>query len=549
MKKKIFQSIMLVAGGVLLASLVIIMGFLYDYFGSVEERQLENQMELAAQGVETGGKTYLEGLSAARYRLTWVDADGTVLYDTRAEAETMENHAGRQEIAEALENAEGKSQRYSTTLLEKTLYYAQRLPDGTVLRISVSHATAWLLALGMLQPVLLVLLLALILSGVLAGQVSGRIMEPLNRLDLDKPLENEEVYEELAPLLGRINRQRRQIERQLRELQRKNDEFTQITRSMNEGLVLLNQKGVIVSINPAALRLFHGEEDCVGKDFLTLERSSEVSEAIQTALAEGRSEILLKRGEREYQLDVGRIESGGAVVGAVLLAFDVTERSFAERSRREFTANVSHELKTPLQSILGSAELMENGLVKAEDMPRFVGHIRSEAERLMTLIGDVIRLSQLDESAPLPMEEVDLREIAREAAETLQAAAEEKSVTLRVIGDAVPLQSVPGLLREIVFNLCDNAIRYNTEGGSVEVRVESRGRGARLTVTDSGVGIPPEQQERVFERFYRVDKSRSSATGGTGLGLSIVKHAVQYLGGRIELRSQVGKGTTVEVEL
>lgn len=546
MTKKIFQSIMLVAGAVLIASLTIIMGCLYDYFGGVVERQLGEALTLAARGVEQNGPDYLNGLEASRYRLTWVSPKGDVIYDTQADAGSMENHANREEIQTALESREGGSSRYSATLLERTLYQALRLDDGSVLRISASHATAWVLALGMLQPILIVLVVALILSGIFAGQVSKRVMEPLNRLDLEQPLENH-VYEELSPLLTRINQQRRQIDRQTRELQRKNDEFTQITHNMAEGLVLLNQKGTILNINPAAMKLFGMDSSCVEKDFLTVERSLDVSHAVQAALTDGHSELRLEREGREYRLIISRIESDGAAVGAVLLTFDISEQAFAERNRREFTANVSHELKTPLQSIMGSAELIENGLVAPEDMPRFVGRIRTEAERLVTLIEDIIRLSQLDEAQELPVEEIDLLAVAKEAVEVLQNAAREKNITVSVTGKAIHIQSVRRLVYEIVYNLCDNAIKYNRDDGSVEIDLRQDERGTVLAVKDTGIGIPVEHQGRVFERFYRVDKSHSKESGGTGLGLSIVKHAVQYLGGTIKLESVPEKGTVIQV--
>lgn len=408
MTRKIFLSIMAAAAVVLLCSVLIIMGCLYDYFGGVQERQLEDELALAQTGVECSGKTYLKALEGESYRLTWIAPSGEVLFDSQADESSMENHAQREEVRQALESGEGQSSRYSSTLLEKTIYYAKKLTDGSVLRISISRATAGVLVMGMLQPMLVVLAAALILALVLAKRISARIVAPLNRLDLEKPLEND-TYEELSPLLTRINQQRRQIDTQLRTLQQKKDEFAQITASMNESLVLMNEKGTVLSINPAARELFHAEPDCVGQDFLTVERNHEISCAIRRALEEGHAELRVERGGREYQLDISRIESEGTVIGAVLLAFDVTEQAFAERNRREFTANVSHELKTPLQSIMGSAELIENGLVKQEDMPRFVGHIRTEAARLVTLIEDIIRLSQLDEGGELPFEPVDLK--------------------------------------------------------------------------------------------------------------------------------------------
>ena len=546
MTRKIFLSIMAAAAVVLLCSVLIIMGCLYDYFGGVQERQLEDELALAQTGVECSGKTYLKALEGESYRLTWIAPSGEVLFDSQADESSMENHAQREEVRQALETGEGQSSRYSSTLLEKTIYYAKKLTDGSILRISISRATAGVLVMGMLQPMLVVLAAALILALVLAKRISARIVAPLNRLDLEKPLEND-TYEELSPLLTRINQQRRQIDVQLRTLQQKKDEFDQITASMNESLVLMNEKGTVLSINPAARALFHAEPDCVGQDFLTVERSHEISCAIRRALEEGHAELRVERGGREYQLDISRIESEGTVIGAVLLAFDVTEQAFAERNRREFTANVSHELKTPLQSIMGSAELIENGLVKQEDMPRFVGHIRTEAARLVPLIEDIIRLSPLDEGGELPCEPVELKKLAEEAAASLASAAAEKQVTIRVHGDDRQITTVRRLASEIIYNLCDNAVKYNREGGSVDVTIDGTAHGAVVTVQDTGIGIPPKHQSRVFERFYRVDKSHSRQSGGTGLGLSIVKHAVQYLGGRIELESQPGKGTTMRV--
>ena len=546
MTKKIFQSILLVAGAVLLASLLIIMGFLYSYFGGVEENQLRDELSLAAAAVEDGGTDYLSQLTADRCRLTWIAADGSVLYDTKTDAESLENHASRAEVSQALATGTGESTRYSSTLMEKTMYYAQRLDDGTVLRISISRATVGMIAVGMLQPLLLVLIVALILSGVLARRLSRRIVDPLNSLDLEHPLDND-AYEELSPLLKRIHHQHVEIRTQLRELREKTDEFTQITGSMREGLVLLDEHGDILSINAAAQALFGADAQCVGRDFLTIERSHEISAAIQAAAADGHSEVRAERAGRVYQFDISRITSDGKFLGTVILAFDITEQEFAERNRREFTANVSHELKTPLQGIIGSAELIENGMVKPEDLPRFVGHIHAEAARLVTLIDDIIRLSQLDEGDAMPTEPVDLLAVSQEAAENLHDAAAARDVMVSVTGQPAVLPGVRRLIYEIVYNLCDNAIKYNRDGGRVDVTVAADAGGSSITVADTGIGIAPEHQARVFERFYRVDKSHSKASGGTGLGLSIVKHAVQYHHGRIELESTPGTGTTIRV--
>ena len=548
MNRKIFRSIMAVAGAVLLASLLVIMASLYGYFGGVQEDQLRDELSLAAVSVEDSGEDYLRQVSSDRFRLTWIAGDGTVLYDTRADGESMENHGDRAEVKQALAQGEGESIRYSSTLLRQTVYCAKRLSDGTVLRISVSRATAGVLALGMFQPILLVLIVALVLSALLAGRLSRRIVEPLNSLDLEHPLDSD-AYEELSPLLNRINRQNRQITEQVKQLRRRTDEFEQITASMGEGLVLLDNGGRVLSLNPAARKLFAADESCVGQDFLTVDRSREMSEAIRRAMEQGRSEIRAHRGDKTYQFDITRIDSQGDVLGAVILAFDITERESGERLRREFTANVSHELKTPLQGIIGSAELIENGMVKPEDMPRFIGHIRGEAQRMVALIGDIIRLSQLDEGEEMPREDVDLLEVARRAAEQLDTTAQARKIAVTVDGQPTAVNGVRQLLYEVIYNLCDNAIKYNVDGGSVRMTVSGDGANACVTVADTGIGIPLEQQTRVFERFYRVDKSHSKASGGTGLGLSIVKHAVQYHGGSISLNSRPGEGTTVRVWL
>ena len=550
MTKKIFSSIMLTAACVLLASMITIVGFLRDYFGGIEESGLREELGIAAVGVEDEGTDYLAALPDGQRRFTWIAADGSVIYDTKADADSLENHSDREEFKAALETGAGESVRYSNTLMQKTMYAARRLDDGTVLRVSVSTATVGALLLGVTQPMLAVLAAALILSAILAKHISRRVVAPLNELDLEHPLDDSNAaYEELAPVLGRINRQRSQINLQLRELRRRTDEFAQVTGSMREGLVLLNEQGYILSMNPAARNIFAVEGDCTGKDFLTVDRSCDMSAAVRSAMESGHGRLHERHGGRIYQVDVSRIDSDGAAIGAVILVFDVTEQESAEQMRREFTANVSHELKTPLQGIIGSAELIENGMVQPEDMPRFVGHIRAEAQRLVTLIGDIIRLSQLDEGEVLPKERLDLLEVAQGAADDLQAEAEKKNLHLSVSGEPAELEGVRQLIYEVAYNLGDNAIKYNVDGGSVSINVSSDGKNAKLTVSDTGIGIAAEDQSRIFERFYRVDKSHSKESGGTGLGLSIVKHAVQYHGGRISMDSAPGKGTSISVSL
>lgn len=544
MTGKIFRAIMLAAAGVLLASIVIIMGFLYSYFGMVQTNQLKYELSLAAAGVEAEGIEYLDRLNSRDARITLIAPDGSVLYDGVAESESMENHAMREEVAQAFKDGEGQSERYSNTLMEKNLYCAKRLSDGSVLRISVSSATMGVLVLGTLQPICVVIFISLIIAFFMAKHLSDKIVEPLNNLDLDNPLENN-TYDELAPLLTRISRQHRQIQRQMNDLDRKQEEFSKITESMNEGLVLLNENGVIVSINPSAKKLFHAENDAVGQEFIAVERNLELDSAITDAKLNGHSELEFERDGHEYKIVLSAIMPDGIVIGVVLLAFNVTQEVQAERTRREFTANVSHELKTPLTSIIASSDMIANGIVKPEDMPRFVGHIKTEATRLLSLIEDIIRLSQLDEGVKMPTETTDISTVAKEVAVQLNEVAEKNEIEINLNTESCVVNGASRLLYEIVYNLVDNAVKYNVKGGKVNVSLTSDGL---LTVSDTGIGIPVEHHERIFERFYRVDKSHSKQSGGTGLGLSIVKHAAEYFKAEISLKSEVGKGTTVTVK-
>lgn len=545
MTSKILKSILSVAMAVLVACFVLITGVLYQYFGSVQQSQLEEEMNLAVTGTELMGMSYLNSVNAEHYRLTLVAEDGTVLYDNRVAASTMENHGDREEIREALASGKGRSSRYSTTLTEQNVYEAVRLSDGNVLRISESRVTALTLVLGMLQPLSWIILIAIILSAWLANRMAKRVVEPLNKLDLENPLEND-AYEELSPLLRRIHVQQLKIKGQMKTLKQKQDEFDQITGNMKETLVLLDNNDKVVSINPAAKSWFEAG-DCVGEDFMVIDRRQNMRDAEEEAKEKGSSSFRETRNGLEYQFELNRIDSDGKNMGIVILGFDITEQVNAEQNRREFTANVSHELKTPLQSIIGSAELMENGIVKKEDMPRFVGHIRKEAARLLCLIEDIIRLSQLDEGSEMPREEVSLGALAEEVCESLGGVAKNKEVSLEIEGDSGTITGVRRLLYEIIFNLCDNAIKYNRVGGSVMISVKDQFDKVRLTVKDTGIGIAPENQEKVFERFYRVDKSHSKQSGGTGLGLSIVKHAVQYHHGKISMESIPEVGTTISV--
>lgn len=545
MTARIFRAIIAVASIVLLASFSIVFLFMYDYLDGYQHAHMKDQLDLAAAAVEWQGSAYLSALSPERYRLTWVNADGSVLYDTHADAAAMENHADRAEIREAWATGAGGSSRHSETLTQETLYEAVALSDGTVLRISISRATHVALLLDTLPIALLVALGALLLSMLMAARMSRRIVEPINNLNLAQPLASD-TYKEVEPLLGRIQQQNVQIAEHVRQIRQRADEFEQITGSMQEGLVLLSKKGRILSVNPAAMAIFSKDAGCIGKDFSTLDPEAGILSALEDALRTGHSELRRERNAREYRFAFSRIESDGTAIGVLLLVLDVSEQARAERARREFSANVSHELKSPLQSIMGSAELMQKGMVQPEDVPRFLERIYREAVRLLALIEDIIRLSQLDEGGEMPREDVELSAMAAEIARSMEAAAAERGVSLRVTGSG-QVHGVRRLLFEILYNLMDNAIKYNRSAGAVDVSITEDEAETVLCVKDTGIGIPREHQDRVFERFYRVDKSHSRRSGGTGLGLSIVKHAVKYHGARLTLISEPGKGTAISI--
>ncbi len=547
MTKKIFRSIFTVALVVLLASMGIATSFLYDYFNSSQVKQLKAELSLVADTVNEVGVEYFENFDSSVFRFTVVNIDGTVLYDTQADPTGMENHADREEIGEAFKYGTGSSARYSSTLTEKTFYEAIRLENGDVLRISIRRLTVGGLFIKMLPAICAIIIFAAVVATVLSLTMAKKATEPLLQLDLDNPTDNT-TYEELTPILTKLHKQHNQIKTQMETLRRKSDEFEQIVSSMNEGLVLLDEHGMVLSMNAAAKKIFAVKKDVKGSDFLLVDRTSKMSKAIWNALGGIRSEYTEERNGSEYQFTVNSIELDGKVLGAVILVFDISDRAFAERNRQEFTANVTHELKTPLQSIIGSAELLENGLVKPEDTKRFVGNIRKEATRLVSLINDIIRLSQLDENSEPATETVELTEVAKEVVEVLTISASKRNIALSIEGEPCNIYGVRRYIYEIIYNLCDNAIRYNVDGGRVEIKIGKDNGRAVVTLKDTGIGIAPEHQNRIFERFYRVDKSHSKETGGTGLGLSIVKHAVQYHGGKVTLDSELGKGTTVTVE-
>ena len=542
MTKRIFRSIVIVATLVLFVCFGVTLGVLYSHYSDLQWQQLGNELTIAQNGLEQYGEDYLDALSKGNFRFTWIEKSGTVLHDTQTSYETMDNHADREEIKEAFAYGSGESQRYSDTVTTKMLYKAVKLQDGSVLRISTAQDSVLALLLEVLFPLVLIYLIAIAVSLMLARRMANRIVNPLNDLNLDNPLSCN-TYDEISPLLHRIEKQNKQISAQVAQLKEKTDQFEQTTSSMSEGLVLLDSEGKILSINPAAARLFETSKACVGLDFLVVDRSQAMSGGVKQALAKQHCDFRITKHGSEYQIGISPIVSGNRLLGAVVLAFDVTEQVNAQRNRQEFTANVSHELKTPLQSILNSAQLLQSGLVKPEDVQKFTGYICSEAERLLQLINDIIRLSQLDESGEFPQESVNLYAVTSQVLQTLLPAADSRNITVELLGEHTVITGVRQLAYELIYNLCDNAIRYNKDGGKVTVTV---GKDS-ITVKDTGIGIPKEHQARIFERFYRVDKSHSRETGSTGLGLSIAKHAAQCLGAHIELNSVVSEGTTMRI--
>ena len=543
MTKRIFRSILAVSLAVLLASSLLIVGVLHGYFQDSVLADLTIRTAYIAHGIENEGIVYLEEDLPGGCRITLVDTDGTVLYDNREDPAQMENHADREEIHEAAMLGQGRAVRHSDTLSEKTIYYALRLSDGTILRVSDTEYSVWRLVIQAMQPMALVLVLAFVLALVLASRVSRQLVQPINALDLSQP-GDQAPYEELAPLLGKIRSQNRQIQKQMLDLKQRQEEFTTITENMSEGFLVIDQETRVLSHNSAALRLLRGSVEGPAPDTaFALNREAGFRRCVEDALAGRRREELLEKDSSCRQVIASPVEQDGAIAGAVLVVLDVTEKEQRESLRREFTANVSHELKTPLTSILGTAEILQNGLVKPEDVSHFAGNIHREAGRLIGLVNNIIKLSRLDEGGPTTTwENVDLYQTAKSALDRLSAAAEQRQVTLELRGEPVQIHGVPQIVDEILYNLCDNAVVYNRPGGKVCVTVEDTGKSARVMVEDTGIGIPQKVQSRVFERFYRADKSHSA--GGTGLGLSIVKHGAAYLGAKVTLESEEGKGST-----
>ena len=546
MTGKIFRNSMAVGLGVFLLSVALFMGVLYQYFEDQIQRELETETWLVARGVEEQGMEYLEGLHASS-RITWVAGDGTVLYDSVADPAKMENHADREEIQIALQGTQGTAQRVSTTLSEKTFYVARRLEDGTVIRLSSAQYTVAVLLLSMVQPLLIILVVSMILAAVLASRLSKRIIQPILNLDLERP-EECGVYDELSPLLTRIRRQNDTIQHQMELLRQQQREFTALTENMSEGFLLLDQRGRVLSYNSGALRLLGALAPAQHASVFTLDRSDAFRRCVDQVLSGRRNQGRLERDGRCVQVLADPVKREGELEGAVLVLVDVTDREQGEQLRREFTANVSHELKTPLTAISGMAEIIKDGIVQPQDVAGFAQDIYQESQRLIALVEDIIHLSRLDEGGEsFHREEVDMMEMVQEVVRRLDPLAKQAQVTVAAAGAPFTVSGVPGVLEEMVYNLCDNAIKYNRPGGTVTVSVSPGERGGTVTVADTGIGIPLQDQQRVFERFYRVDKSHSKAIGGTGLGLSIVKHGAALHDARVELESTLGQGTTVRL--
>lgn len=548
MSKKIFKYIMLVSSLVTVLGLAFVIGILYHSFQGQLMDELKKEAVYISRGVESAGTDYLQSLGNDDSRITYVDKSGKVIYDNEADVETMENHGHRKEIREAEINGEGADERMSSTLSEKTMYYALRLDNGNVLRVSSTQDSAIALLFQLIPPLIAVLILMLILSGIFASRLSRKVVEPLNNLDLDHPEENN-VYEEVEPLLSKIYRQNRQIRLQLEAARRQQKEFSIITENMQEGLLVIDRYTMVLSGNSSVGRLLKVKEVKTGESVYSLNRSEEFRTVVEQVLEGNHEDKILRLDGSDIQVIANPVARENNTEGAVILLVDVTEKVEREQLRREFSANVSHELKTPLTSISGFAEIMQDGFVKEEDVKTFAGRIYKEAQRLIHLVGDVIRISRLDEGGlPYQWEEVDLYSMTHDIFSTLHEAARKQDVHMYMEGGNTVLDTVPTIMEEILYNVCDNAIKYNHHGGEIFVKLKDDVDVVRVTVRDTGIGIPKEDQERIFERFYRVDKSHSKEIGGTGLGLSIVKHGVKTLEGRLWLNSEPGQGTEIIME-
>ncbi|MEA4973068.1 MAG: ATP-binding protein [Candidatus Metalachnospira sp.] len=546
MTKRIFRSIIFVSLITFVSCFVLIMGILYEYFNNQLLSELKNEAVLVEQGVELYGEEYLEEIDIEN-RVTWIAEDGKVLYDNKYDAASLENHKNREEVKEALENGRGSSQRYSDTVAEKIVYYALRLDDGSIIRVSSAQYSAFALFLALTEPMIIVLIIVIAVSILFAGMLSKKIVKPINEMDLDNP-DIDENYPEILPLIKKIRRQNSLIDNQMRDLKKNEEEFMTITSNMLEGFIIIDVKTDVLSYNSGALKLLEKDKAIIGKSVFMLDRSEALREAVSESLEGIHSERTLERDGKAFQILANPVFENDNVRGAVILIIDVTEKEQREVLRREFTSNVSHELKTPLTSIYGISEIMMNGIVRPEDIPKFSKDIHDETGRMIALVNDIIKLSRLDENASFGNKEpVDLFSSAKDVVIRLNEMSESNNVTVNLTGKSTVIEGVSSIVDEIVHNLCENAIKYNKPGGKVEIFVGTEDGRSILRVSDTGIGIAKENLSRVFERFYRVDKSHSKKIGGTGLGLSIVKHGAAYLGAEVKTESTVGKGTTITI--
>ncbi len=546
MFNKIFRSNFITSMVILLMSFCLIFGVLFDYFEAQIFTELSSEADYISYAIKNEGISYINNFDNNNKRITLVSSDGTVLADTQANTKDLDNHANRKEIKDAIKNGSGTSSRYSDTLMQKTLYYAHKLDDGTILRVSTTQNSVIVILLGLLQPLIIIVILALAISLFLSHRVSKSIIKPINALDLENPSKNE-TYEELTPLLKKLSAQKKTIDRQIKEAEQKQEEFKLITENMSEGLLVIDRDSNVLSYNQAAVRLLE-ITDVRESSVLTLNRSKGFRNVVEKALSGERAESDISHNENTYNLIANPVYENKKIIGAVIVIIDITESAKREQLRREFTSNVSHELKTPLTSISGFAEMMKSGGTSEETVVDFSTSIYDEAQRLITLVSDIMKISELDEGTHyLEKEQVDICELSKDIIKRLTPVASKQNITLNVIGDTAYVHGTKKILDEMIYNLCDNAIKYNKEKGIVDVIINITDSKINLTVRDTGIGIPQGEQSRVFERFYRVDKSHSKLVGGTGLGLAIVKHAAAYHDAQIFLESTEENGTSVTI--
>ena len=546
MYKKIFRSTFAAAVMVLLMSVVLIMGILFEYFEGQLQNELKTEASYISQGLKNDGIEYFDDFNSKTRRISLITPDGTVIFDTNADKSKLDNHLQREEVQQAIKSGSGISVRYSDSMLEKTVYYAEKLEDGNILRVSTTQYTVFTVLLGLMQPVIVVMLSALLLSIFLSSRASKSIIKPINELNLDNPAENV-TYDELAPLLHKIAIQNKTIDEQLKEAGQKQEEFRLITENMNEGFLVIDKAARLLTHNTSALKLLGGNGSEQESVFM-LNHSKDFIETIEKALSGESCEKIARINNKAINLIASPVYEDKKLIGAVIIIIDMTESVEREQLRREFTSNVSHELKTPLTSISGFAEIMKDGGTPEETVKDFSKSIYDEAQRLITLVSDIIKISELDENTnAFESESVNLYELAQSVAKRLQPEADKKNILIRLKGNDTYVVGVRKILDEMISNLCDNAIKYNKDNGSAEIDVHTENGFAVLSVSDTGIGIPEESKNRVFERFYRVDKSHSKAIGGTGLGLSIVKHGAIYHKAKITLDSKEGKGTSISI--